>query len=78
MFFYLFKLFVIVFGIAWCVAIFKRWRSDLRDFREAQGGATRAVLVSYWALTALILFCVISFGSAFLSGIARLFLVLTG
>ncbi len=68
------KLLLFVSGIVWCVAIFKRWRSDLRDFREAQGGATRAVLVSYWALTALILFWVISFGWAFLSGIARLFL----
>ena len=70
---YFLRLFVFVFGIVWCAAIFKRLRSDVRDFREAQGGATRAVLVSYWAFTALVLFWVISFGWAFLSGIARLF-----
>ncbi len=69
---YCLKLFVFVFGIVWCGAIFKRLRSDVREFREAQGGATRAVLGAYWALTALILLWVIPFGWAFLSGIAQL------
>ena len=68
MLFYYAQFVAFAFGIVWCGAILKRLPSDVRDYREADGGATRAVLVTYWVVTALIALWVVGFALGLLAG----------
>ena len=71
LYFLRFEAFLLIVGILWCAVVFKRLRSDLREFREAEPErrvAVRAGLVTCWLLTLAILVWMVVYAWGRLSG----------
>lgn len=41
-------------GASWCWQMFRRWRSDLDEFRSSTSSSTRIAIGALWAATAVI------------------------
>jgi hypothetical protein len=45
---------LVVLGFYWCVIMFRRWRTDLAEFRSTRDRQDKAVIASLWLVTALL------------------------
>jgi hypothetical protein len=68
---FLISVLLFVAGIVWCWVVITRFRSDLEEFRAIKETPRRAAIVLIWALTALILPLVLSFGLGIVWNIVR-------
>ena len=50
---------VFAFGCAWCHQIFRRLPGDLEEVRDGDG-ATRAAILALWAITAALIWWMLS------------------
>lgn len=56
------KVLLVIAGIAWCVAIVRRLRDDIKDVRNPADPESRYVVIGFWAVTVLIAFVLATSG----------------
>src|SRR5690349_4684355 len=61
----------VVLGFYWCVTMFRRWRSDLGEFRTTTDSKDKVVIASLWAATVLILACLLNWSVSLVGALRR-------
>jgi heme/copper-type cytochrome/quinol oxidase subunit 2 len=56
------KYLLVIAGICWCVAIFRRRREDVAAFRKTGDRVERNVVIGIWAVTAVVLLVLLTWG----------------
>jgi hypothetical protein len=56
------KFLLVIAGICWCVAIFRRREDDLAAFRKPGNRVDRNVVLGFWAATAVVLVLLVTLG----------------
>ena len=63
---------LVVLGFGWCVTMFRRWRSDLGEFRTTTDSKDKVVIASLWAATGLILAYLLNWSVALVGTFRRI------
>jgi len=62
---------LLVVGLCWCGAMFRRWRRDLETLFDSRLVRDWAVIAALWGVTAVMLICVISTSVGLIRSIAH-------